>query len=90
MKKLILLSLLLFSVFEGTTFADGVIMKPSLMAQMKYQENINRLNDINEKKLKNKMRLAEIRSKKFAEKYKTSIQSITPVSTSISTQNITS
>ena len=60
------------------------------MAQMKYQENINRLNDINEKKLKNKMRLAEIRSKKFAEKYKTSIQSITPVSTSISTQNITS
>lgn len=89
MKKNIILCFLLCFIFEGTSHADGVILKPSLMAQMKYQENIDRTNAITEKKLKNKMRLAEIRSRKFAEIYKKSMNTNSSQNTPVSNKNVT-
>ena len=74
MKNIISLSVLLSLSFITPTYANTVTLKPSLYTQMKYQEQIDRTNAIIEKKLKNKMRLAEIKSRKDAEKYKTTPQ----------------
>lgn len=72
MKKNLFILGIISLTFTEWVFANTTILKPSLYAQMKYQEEINRTNAITEKKLKNKMRLAEIRSKKYASKYSTS------------------
>ncbi|GAB0174596.1 MAG: hypothetical protein HHAS10_04750 [Candidatus Altimarinota bacterium] len=63
-----------FFIFSIHQTLAAEMLKPSLYAQMEYQEKINRTNAIIEKRLKNKMRLAEIQSKKNAKKYATSPQ----------------
>lgn len=71
LRVIVFIGMLLLS-FEQALALD--MLKPSLYAQMQYQEKIDRTNAILEKKLKNKMRLAEIQSRKNAEKYKSSPQ----------------
>lgn len=81
MKKILTLSIFLGICTWDTTHATTVTLKPSLYTQMEYQEKIDRNNLLLEKKLKNKMRLAEIKSRKDAENYKTTPQYsiVTPV-----------
>jgi Cysteine-rich secretory protein family len=74
MKKILTLSIFLGICITDTTNATMVTLKPSLYAQMEYQAKIDRNNLNLEKRLKNKMRLAEIKSRKDAEKYKTTPQ----------------
>jgi hypothetical protein len=64
MKKIFLLPLCF--LISLTEVSAAVVLRPSLMTQMAYQEKINKVNFANEKKLKNLMRLAEIRSRNEA------------------------
>ncbi len=79
MKKILSLIILFFSLYQWV-FAEIVILKPSLIAQMNRQEGINRVNFILEKKLKNQLRLAEIQARRKAG-IKTTVASSVPYTT---------
>ena len=86
MRKIFLLSLCLFASFSEVSAT--VMLKPSLQAQMVYQEKINKVNFASEKKMKNLMRLAEIRAKNQAKN--TKIPSYSPSTPKPSTPPIPS
>lgn len=66
MKKILLAVLVSILVIHNTYAVE--FLKPNLLVQMKKQEVINKENKILERKLNNQMRLAEIRSRKYAER----------------------
>lgn len=75
MKKLFLIAII--TLFSTETFAQGVVLKPSLSLQMERQSKIDKKNYFSEKRLKSQMRLAE----KKAEKNAKLAQTKTPVKT---------
>ena len=80
MQKFLLYTFLLFFLGSQSIFASG-ILKPSLMNQMKYQEEVIKKNIIQEKKYNNMMRLAEIRKKQNITIHRTAtpaIKTLTP------------
>lgn len=77
MKK-IFSSIIIFASLWQSTFAQIVILRPSLTAQMTRQEGINNVNFALERKLKNQMRLAELREIRQAKLQKKTIPVTSP------------
>lgn len=65
MKIILVVILISFSLGHWVS-ANTIMLKPSLTAQMQRQTEIDKVNYITEKKLKNKLRLAEIQAQKKA------------------------
>ncbi len=83
MQKFLLYTFLLFFLGSQSIFASG-ILKPSLMNQMKYQEEVIKKNIVQEKKYNNMMRLAEIRKKQNITIHSTSAPAIKTLTPSLS------
>ncbi len=83
MKKFLLLILMLLLIGPSNTFALE-ILKPNLINQMKYQEEVQKKNRILEKKQSNIIRLAEIRKSKSTTYTKIASEIKTPTTISSS------
>ncbi len=70
MKK-ILSSFLVFLSLVQSVFAETIILRPSLTAQMNRQSTIDKVNYTLEKKIKNQLRLAEVAAQRRAKSQKT-------------------